>query len=274
LACQELVSACMMAHVDTTGLHVPLWITSPSSAIGWGLNPQFSVEEGTFFGNIMVVGAHNWKSGKNVAALYCESPDLQGNVVAGRIGASGPGAPYVNPFGTNVTCDQGSVPSAYGSSACYKHMAAGSTNNDGYQACYGWNYPVTVFRTKPLEAERAVLNNGAWMNWCQNCSGTFRVSGLSGSGTITFNNVYAATTGPHTMYLYYMNGGTNSSAYFGVGINGAPMTNYYGFGPTGGDWTQPAGATITVSLKAGNNTIVIGGNGGQDQPDLDWITVQ
>ena len=50
--CQENVSACMLAHVNTSGAHIPLWLVSPNTAVGWGLNPLYPNEEATFFGNI------------------------------------------------------------------------------------------------------------------------------------------------------------------------------------------------------------------------------
>ena len=44
--CQELVSACMMAHVNTAGIHIPLWLDAAAPAIGWGLSSQLSVPGG------------------------------------------------------------------------------------------------------------------------------------------------------------------------------------------------------------------------------------
>jgi hypothetical protein len=205
-----------------------------------------------------------------VAALYCESPDLGGYVVSGRIGANQSNAPYVDPYGNGVNCEQ----ATNSFSPCVRHYVSGTNSQvDGYQACGGWNNTITVFRTMPLEAEKASPSSGTWWSWCPTCSNSFRISGLSGSNNVTFYNVYADTTGQHTMYIYYTNGGSNSSAYFGVQVNGGSMKNYYGFGPTG-DWSKVAGATITVNMNAGsNNTIVISGNGGQNQADLDWITI-
>ena len=50
--CQENVSACMLAHVNTAGIHVPLWMVAQNAAVGWGQDPEFPNQEGAFFGNV------------------------------------------------------------------------------------------------------------------------------------------------------------------------------------------------------------------------------
>ena len=37
---RTMVSACMMAHINTAGVHVPLWMDSESTAIGWGVSSE------------------------------------------------------------------------------------------------------------------------------------------------------------------------------------------------------------------------------------------
>ena len=50
----------MMAHVNTAGVHVPLWLDSNDSVIGWGIDPtNFPMQEGTFFGDILDTGTHH-----------------------------------------------------------------------------------------------------------------------------------------------------------------------------------------------------------------------
>src|ERR1051325_8022861 len=49
--CQNMVSACLMAHINTSGVHVPLWFDSESGLVGWGTNANYPKQEGTFFGN-------------------------------------------------------------------------------------------------------------------------------------------------------------------------------------------------------------------------------
>jgi hypothetical protein len=49
-SCQERVSACLMAHVNTSGVHVPIWLDSAASTIGWGIDKtNFPFQEGSFF---------------------------------------------------------------------------------------------------------------------------------------------------------------------------------------------------------------------------------
>jgi hypothetical protein len=38
-ACQNMMSACLMAHINTSGVHVPLWMDSEASAVGWAPAP-------------------------------------------------------------------------------------------------------------------------------------------------------------------------------------------------------------------------------------------
>ena len=49
---ERWVSACMLAMVNTTGDHYPLWLVAQNSAISWGLDPSFPFQEGAFFGDI------------------------------------------------------------------------------------------------------------------------------------------------------------------------------------------------------------------------------
>ena len=56
--CQEAVSACLLAHVNTAGLHIPLWIVAQNPIVGWGQDPEFPNQEAAFFGNVFMPGAH------------------------------------------------------------------------------------------------------------------------------------------------------------------------------------------------------------------------
>ena len=90
----ERVSACMMAHINTAGIHVPLWLDSAHSSIGWGLDKvNFPYNEGTFFGNIIGTGNLSYASKPGVTgpvAYYCDGagfPAGANGIVAGRLGA-------------------------------------------------------------------------------------------------------------------------------------------------------------------------------------------
>ena len=90
----------MMAHVNTAGVHVPLWLDSNDAAIGWGIDrTNFPMQEGTFFGDILDTGALTNLSKPSVTApvaYFCDGagfPSGASGVVAGRLGASQPARP-------------------------------------------------------------------------------------------------------------------------------------------------------------------------------------
>lgn len=131
--CQEYLSACLMALTNTAGVHVPLWLDAAATSIGWGQSSSYPNQEGTYFGNIMVLNAHGI-SGLN--AYYCEGPGFNQGVVPGRLGADLNGSVYRNPFGNGGRCDQN----------CTASDAKTNNNADGYKACAGWNDTITVWR--------------------------------------------------------------------------------------------------------------------------------
>jgi len=259
--CLESVSACMMAHVNNFGIHVPLYLTSNIQAIGFGSDAQFPVEEGSFFGNIFKVGAHG---SSTLQALYCESPILKGAVVSGRIGANTASTVYRDPFGTNVTCDRG----------CTFHGS--STSRDGYSNCSGWNQAITVYRTKPYEAEFAMLaGNAKAVPAKPNNSNSARVGYIYNGASLTFNNVSVTTAGTHTLYIYFINA-TAAPLSMGVSVNGGASTTY-SFPVTAAvnNWdANTSTVTVNVTLKAGNNTVKLTAPSSGWSPDVDWITVR
>lgn len=130
--CQAWVSACMVAHINTAGINVPLWIVADSKAqpqIGWGLNAAYPYQEGSFFGNIFV---------SPPKIYYCDGRDFGASVVPGRIGYDPVNQPFVNPWGQGARCDD----------HCSKSPSPYQTS--GYGACTGGNSKViTVWRQSP-----------------------------------------------------------------------------------------------------------------------------
>jgi hypothetical protein len=114
-----------MAHVNTAGVHIPLWLDAATPSVGWGRSPTYSHQEGSFFGNVFV---------SPPKAYYCNGKDFAVGVVPGRLGATQTGAPYSNPF----------PGSGYCADACVS-LAAPNTG-DGYQSCAGYSNVVTVWR--------------------------------------------------------------------------------------------------------------------------------
>ena len=82
----------MLAHVNTAGIHVPIWIVGPERRRSAGASrPTYPNQEGTFFGNIFTVNNVG-----HTDAYYCEGPGFDKSVVDGRIGSTQVGAPYRN----------------------------------------------------------------------------------------------------------------------------------------------------------------------------------
>jgi hypothetical protein len=156
--CSEMISACMMAHINSSGVHIPLWMDSPMSTIGWGQSPWFPTREGTFFGQIMVTNAVN-----NLDAYYCNGPGSDKNVVPGRLGANQGSVPYADAWPTSAgfdgQCDNSLT--AHSTGGCVDNSAG-----DGSSSCklngMMWNNPITVWRGQTIQAEDA--QGGAWMN--------------------------------------------------------------------------------------------------------------
>src|SRR4051794_12541835 len=155
--CQRWISACMLAHVNTAGIHVPIWLVGQNSYLGWGQSPSYPNQEGTFFGNIFTTNEAG-----HTDAYYCEGPGFDKTVVDGRLGSNQVGAPYRDMF-TGGYCHY---------NGC---LGSDSTTNgvpDGYKACTmgdgamtAWNQLISVWRD----------------NKSYNTSGTV-ISGVAGDG--------------------------------------------------------------------------------------------
>jgi len=107
-ACQNTISACMMAFVNTAGVQVPIWLDSENPNIGWGRSPVYSLQEGTFFGNIMMTGGLDALGMPGVVApkgYYCGGAGTLLAAVAGRLSGSATDTPFVTPYGpTLISC--------------------------------------------------------------------------------------------------------------------------------------------------------------------------
>ncbi len=136
--CQERMTACLLAHVNTSGVHIPIWLDG-EGAIGWGQNVSFPYQEGSFFGNVFVNPPKGY---------YCDGKDFASGTVPGRLGVGQTNAPYTNPFGTPSLC----------SSYCF--ASTSKTNNvaDGYSACFGYTHVVTVWRNFDVNTQYKIVN--------------------------------------------------------------------------------------------------------------------
>ena len=144
-ACQERVSACMLAHVNNSGLHVGIWLVGPDSGIGWGYSPNYPFKEGAYFGNLF----------QNMSGLYCAGKDMGSGDAKGRLGS---------PFGNNGSVLKAAFGEQYDAATaqnvpqyCYNPANPSQSctlMNEGYSSCpdisgtHGgpWTHPVTVWR--------------------------------------------------------------------------------------------------------------------------------
>ncbi|HXU06889.1 MAG TPA: RICIN domain-containing protein [Polyangia bacterium] len=148
LACQEKVSAAMLAHVNNSGLHVGIWLVGPDNGIGWATSPDYPYQEGAYFGNMFAPNPHG---------NYCAGANLGGGPAKGRLGApltsnaNIMNSPYgsqwdgVNSQNVPSYCwtqqNQYCAPSGGGFSSC-----SDSSPQTPYSSPHTWTHVVTVFR--------------------------------------------------------------------------------------------------------------------------------
>jgi len=159
--CQEYVSACLMAHVNTSGQHISIWLIG-DGPLGFGLSSAYPYQEGSFFGNI-------FKSPPS--AYYCEGEDFNLAVVPGRLGAAIPGAPYKDPFGAT--------------SACKKYC---SPNSNGYSNCDGFGHVLTVYRDWDPNTDYQLCSRKSGLCMTLDGGGTADGTRITQSGSSTSTN--------------------------------------------------------------------------------------
>ena len=263
--CAEALSACLMAHVNTTGVHIPLWLTSPMTPIGWGQSSFYPTQEGTFFGQIMLTN-----TAYNLDAYYCNGPSVASDVVPGRLGSTtnSTSAPYANAYPTD-------------GGLCNKsgHCVMQSTG-DGAISCMGnsinWTRPITVWRGQIFQAEDAALTTGTTIQTGTENSNGKRVGNIGPTATVTFKNVYAGGAGQNQLVLYYADGDCGSAQrYFNVKVNNGGQQSRAVSIVDQGNWHKVGQALITLDgFTAGStNTVTFSGDGTHAAPDLDWIEV-
>jgi len=263
--CTEMLSSCLMAHINTSGVHIPLWMTAPMASIGWGQSPSYITQEGTFFGQIFVTNASN-----NIDGYYCNGASVSADVVPGRLGANQGTVPYANAYPTS-----GGLCNVSGH--CKMHaLTSGETLSDGAESCVGngitWTHPVSVWRGQTFQAEDGTKSGAASKISCTSCGAGARVGNLSSTSAVTFNNVKAATSGVNNLVIYYTNGDTNRR-WFNIKVNNG-ASQLIQFDPTGAyDTVLQKPITLTGFNAGSSNTVAFMANGTNPPPDLDWIEV-
>jgi hypothetical protein len=139
----------------------------------------------------------------------------------------------------------------------------------------GTNSVYGNFTTYEAEASSNTLAGGAVVQTCSACSGGKNVGYVGKGGTLQINNVNVSSAGSHRLVIAYIDGDTST---FGIGtyrtanisINGGSSfaVNF----PATGDWNEVVTMNISVTLKAGNNTITFS-NSSAYTPDFDKIDV-
>jgi hypothetical protein len=272
--CIESISACLMAHVNTAGVHIPIWLDAPMPAVGWGRAPNFPNQEGTFYGDIFqhdATGlAEAYGTGSGLDAFFCNGPGMASNVVPGRLGATQVGSPYINPSGLYRLC--GGLSAGVGPLAAYTW----STTGDGLaSATFGtpyyrhFNFPVTVWRTNIWEAEAAALSGGAVVTSCTACSGGKSVTSITPSARVTFTVQNNDVTSSRVVDVYYT---AATSRAFTISVNGSAAQTVT-IAATGGSG-QLGLQKPSLPLNHGSNTLTFSGGSNATGPDLDWVAVE
>jgi len=195
-------------------VHVPLWLDSNDPSIGWGVDRvNYPMQEGTFFGDILDTGTMTNLSKPSVnapVAYFCEGAGFPGGasgVVAGRLGANQSGAPYVNPFGSGVLCQNASQAVGQFSSGVGGSCPYGSNTNpaagcpDGYKALTTnsnggvWQHGITVWRNNSYTP---VFDSGY----------VYRLAPVTGGGGVSLDIVNGSTADGTTVQQYTTWNGT------------------------------------------------------------------
>jgi Alpha galactosidase A/Alpha galactosidase C-terminal beta sandwich domain/Carbohydrate binding module (family 35) len=115
------------------------------------------------------------------------------------------------------------------------------------------------------------LAGGAAVAGCNACLGGQKVGFVGNGGTLTFNDVTAPTAGNYQVQIGYLDGTSGTVGRSAtISVNGSAAATV-GFTPTG-SFQNPGSATVSLPLKAGDNTVEFG-NSSAWAPDFSAITV-
>jgi hypothetical protein len=113
------------------------------------------------------------------------------------------------------------------------------------------------------------LYGATWRDACATCSGAERVRRIGGApeNAVVLSDVTVPRSGGYTLVIFYLLSGHRSLL---VSVNDDPPIEL----PLQGDsWLTPARASLTVSLRAGRNTLKFH-NDKNYAPDLDRIVIR
>lgn len=255
-ACQQLLTACVLAHVNTSQLGAPLWLVSGAPSMGWDTTPAYPIREASFFGNV-------W-SGTS-ASYYCASPaSATAAPLPGRLDAATESrgiAAYQSAddvvAGTCAACESSS---ASGLGSC----AVGGTT---------FAHVVTTWKARSYLAENAALGGDATLISCATCQR--RIGSLNPGATVTFHDVEALAAGASALLVFYTDGDASPiERTLDVSVNGSSPTRVT-FPSVLPDWNAvqhvrlPLGGFVAGAANSVTLTATADGAG----PDLVWIEV-
>ncbi|HEX3641067.1 MAG TPA: hypothetical protein VHV10_07245, partial [Ktedonobacteraceae bacterium] len=134
--------------------------------------------------------------------------------------------------------------------------------------------PKIIPTSYEAESSQNMLTGSAGPVSCSSCSGGYRVCCISigqnkPNGTVQFNNVNKSIVGSYTMTIYYTEGDPGSRIGY-ISVNGGPAIAFTGVYT--GSWDTVGTVNMTISLRAGDNTIKFFNPNGPG-PDIDRIVV-
>ncbi|MDE1156090.1 MAG: right-handed parallel beta-helix repeat-containing protein [Acidobacteriaceae bacterium] len=114
------------------------------------------------------------------------------------------------------------------------------------------------------------LGGSAVIQSCSGCASGQTVGYIGEGGTLTFNNVSAASAGTHSITISYEDGDAGRSAT--MTVNGTATTLSF-TGSDDNNWTTPHTLTVSVTLNSGSSNTISFSNASAYAPDIDQITV-
>jgi hypothetical protein len=264
LACQEILSACLLAHINWRSTSVPIWLTSAAPAMGHVTSSSYPIEEATFFGNL-------WASGS--PAVYCKARTASEGRIPGRLGVlPGDGESYEDLRSELYYRDADQRQP--GTCAACARTPSGAIESCALEGAT-FAHPVTVWRARTYEAEAANLSGGAQIGAHADRVLDVRVSSMKPGAGVIFEGVFAAHAGSNALAIYYTNGDPVGSPErrLAIAVNGAPV-HFESFRARGTGWNDPQLRFVTVDgVRQGTNTIAMSVPADTSGPDLDWIEV-
>jgi hypothetical protein len=262
-ACQEILSACLLAHVNSSAATIPIWLTSDAPSMGRVTSPSYPIEEATFFGNLWAAGA---------PAAYCKAGTVSESRVVGRLGIlPGEGELYEDLRADTYYRD--AEQRQAGTCGACARSASGAIEACSYEGAT-FAHPVTVWRARTYEAESAALSGGARVSGDAARVLRVRASWMKPGASVVFSDVMAQV-GANTLAVYYTNGDPLGlpARQVAISVNGGPA-RVETLATRGAGWRDPQLLPLTFDeLHEGANTITFTVPDGAEGPDLDWIQV-